>query len=30
MFRIFTTEEFDKDYKKLDTSTQRIINNEIV
>ena len=30
MFRIFTTEEFDKDYKKLDTSIQRMIDNEIM
>lgn len=29
MFNIFTTEEFDKDYEKLDTSIQRMIDNEI-
>lgn len=29
MFRIFTTEEFDKDYQKLDSSIQRMIDNEI-
>jgi len=29
MFRILTTEEFDKDFEKLDTSIQRMIDNEI-
>jgi mRNA-degrading endonuclease RelE of RelBE toxin-antitoxin system len=29
MFRIFTTEEFDKDFEKLDTSIQKMIDNEI-
>ena len=29
MFRIFTTEEFDKDFEKLDASIQRMIDNEI-
>lgn len=29
MFRIFTTEEFDKCFDKLDTSIQRMIDNEI-
>ena len=29
MFRILTTEEFDKDFDKLDHSLQRMIDNEI-
>ena len=29
MFKIFTTEEFDKDFEKLDTSIKRMIDNEI-
>ena len=29
MFRILTTQEFDKDFEKLDTSIQRMIDNEI-
>mgnify|MGYP001566637471 FL=1 len=29
MYKIFTTEEFDKDFEKLDTSIQRMIDNEI-
>ena len=29
MFRIFTTEEFDKDFEKLDNSIQRMIDDEI-
>ena len=29
MYRILTTEEFDRDFEKLDTSIQRMIDNEI-
>ncbi len=29
MHKIFTTEEFDKYFEKLDTSIQRMIDNEI-
>jgi len=29
MFRILTTEEFDKDFEKLDVSIQRMIDSEI-
>ena len=29
VFKIFTTEEFEKDFEKLDTSIQKMIDNEI-